>query len=79
MKWYTKLILAGVFSAIIALIVVLQLNSDRSVNSLIEGNQKLLRNFNVKADLEQLKANVVVLESKVRSLVIAGYVNNTEY
>lgn len=79
MKWYTKLILAGVFFAIIALIVVLQLNSDRSVNSLIEGNQKLLRNFNVKADLEQLKANVVVLESKVRSLVIAGYVNNTEY
>ncbi|MBW7891574.1 MAG: response regulator [Chitinophagaceae bacterium] len=79
MKWYTKLILVGVFSAIITLIVLLQLNSGKSVNSLIEGNQKLLRDFNIKADLEQLKANVVVLESKVRSLVIAGYVDDTEY
>lgn len=79
MNWYIRFILLVVFIGAVLIIVVLQFNSGRSISSLIGSNQKMLSDFDVKADLNELKGNIVVLESKVRGLIISGHVGNTEY
>lgn len=79
MKRYTRFLLLAIFIGAVLLIVVLQFNSVRSISNLISSNQRILRDFDVKADLNELKGNIVVLESKVRGLVISGHLEDTEY
>ena len=79
MNGYIRFFLLATFIGAILLIVVLQFNAGRSINNLIGSNQRMLHDFDVKADLNELRGNIVILESKVRGLVISGYLEDTEY
>ncbi|MER3498113.1 MAG: hybrid sensor histidine kinase/response regulator [Chitinophagaceae bacterium] len=68
-KRFSYLILI-IFLVSILLIVFLQFNSGSSIQNLIKNNQTLLHEFEVQQSLEQVKTDVVFLESNVRGLVI---------
>lgn len=69
---YFKYILLATFIIAVVVIVFLQFNSNRSINQLINGNENLLGELNVKNNLQQLQTGIVTLESKVRGTVIEG-------
>jgi signal transduction histidine kinase/CheY-like chemotaxis protein len=70
MNRYFKYFLLLAFLSAIFVIVFLQFNSNRSINQLINGNENLLDELNLKSNLHQLQTNIVILESKVRGTVI---------
>lgn len=72
MSRYFKVILLSIFLLAVMLIVVLQFNSDRSINQLISGNETLLQELEVRNDLLELQTAITSLESKVRGTVISG-------
>src|SRR6218665_1311924 len=79
MNRYFKYLLFLAFIGAVLLIVFLQFNSNRSINRLIEGNEKLLSDFEVKTKLQKLQLNIATLESKVRGTVISGNITETEH
>ena len=72
MNRYFKYMLLLVFLLAIALIVVLQFNSNRSINDLIGSNNILLEHLSVKSGLENLRSEVLSMESRLRGIVISG-------
>lgn len=76
---YFKYILLITFLAAILVIVFLQFNSNRSINQLIRGNEDLLDELNIKNNLQQLKTDIVTLESKVRGTLIGGVAIDTDH
>lgn len=75
---YFKYLLLVVFIATVLLIVFLQFNSNRSIEKLIDGNENLLSDFGVKENLQDLTAEMIALESKVRGSIIGGNAADTE-
>lgn len=69
---YFRIILLAVFLLSVLLIVVLQFNSDRSINLLIEGNESLLEELKIRNDLVMLQGSISALESKVRGTIISA-------
>ncbi len=76
---YFKYVLLATFIIAVAVIVFLQFNSNRSINQLINGNENLLGELNVKNNLQQLQTGIVTLESKVRGTVIEGVDINSNH
>lgn len=79
MNRLTRFFLLATFVIAILLIVILQFISNRSINHLISGNQEMLEDFHVKSDFNELKENMSILESRLKGLVISGYIRDTEY
>jgi signal transduction histidine kinase/CheY-like chemotaxis protein len=59
-----------IFLISILLIVFLQFNSGKSIQNLIDRNKELLHELQVQQSLEQLKSDIVLVESNIRGLVI---------
>ncbi|MFT3946195.1 MAG: response regulator [Agriterribacter sp.] len=79
MNAYFKYLLLSVFIAALLLIVFLQFNSNRSINKLIDGNESMLNHIEVKANLQRLQTNIIMLESKVKGSVISGAAQEPDY
>ncbi|MFT3979362.1 MAG: ATP-binding protein [Ferruginibacter sp.] len=79
MNRYFKYMLLAAFIAAVLLIVFLQFNSNRNINNLIGGNEKLLNHFEVRNNLQKLQTGIATFESKVRGIVISGDVADTEH
>ncbi|MEO8405204.1 MAG: ATP-binding protein [Chitinophagaceae bacterium] len=54
------------------LLIYVQYNSAKNINALIDGNQKLLDEFRVEKELQELGTDIVTVENKVRGAVDAG-------
>ena len=78
MNRYFKYSLLLVFFLAIALIVVLQFNSNRSINDLIGSNNSLLEHLTVKSGLENLRSEILSMESRLRGVVISGQPNQAD-
>lgn len=72
MSRYFKYILLVTFLTVALVIVFLQFNSNQSISQLINGNEDLLGELNLKTKLQQLQTGIIALESKVRGTVIEG-------
>src|SRR5262245_35541687 len=72
MSRYFRYLLLAIFVAAVLLIVFLQFNSNRSINNLITGNERLLNDLNTKNDLQHLQTDIIFLENKISSAVIKG-------
>ncbi|MEO6231674.1 MAG: response regulator [Ferruginibacter sp.] len=72
MSRYFKYILLFTFLSAILVIVFLQFNSNRSINQLIDGNEDLLEELNIKNNIQELQTGIITLENKVKSTVIEG-------
>lgn len=72
MSRYFRYLLLSVFVATVLLIVFLQFNSNRSINKLIDSNEVLLNDFDVKESLQHLTGEIIALESKVSRAIISG-------
>ncbi len=72
MTRYFRYILLVTFLSAILVIVFLQFNSNRSINQLIDGNEDLLEELNIKNNIQQLQTGIITLENKVKSAVIEG-------
>jgi signal transduction histidine kinase/CheY-like chemotaxis protein len=59
----------GAFIAGTFLLIFIQFNSSKSIDSLISGNEKLVNEFNVSGELKELEKDVITVESKVRGTV----------
>ena len=72
MSRYFRYLLLAIFVAAVLLIVFLQFNSNRSINNLITGNERLLNDFTTKNDLQHLQTDIIMLENKISGSVIRG-------
>ncbi|MFT4022716.1 MAG: ATP-binding protein [Flavihumibacter sp.] len=72
MNRYFRYILLLVFLLAIALIVVLQFNSNRNINDLIGSNKVLLEHLRVKSGLENLRSEILSMDNRMRGIVING-------
>ncbi|MBC7937458.1 MAG: response regulator [Rhizobacter sp.] len=54
------------------LLVYIEYNSSKNINNLITGNEKLMEEFKVNAELNELEKDVVSVESKIRGVVATG-------
>jgi signal transduction histidine kinase/CheY-like chemotaxis protein len=70
LKGRFKYIALIIFLSGLILIVFLQFNSSRSINTLIAGNTSLLSELKTQNDLQKLQTEIVTVESKVRGAVI---------
>jgi len=70
LKLFTKIFLASVFTSSILLVIYLQFNTSRSINQLIQGNEDLIHELQVKSQTEVLQKNIASLENKIKSAVI---------
>ena len=73
MNRYFKYLLLAIFILAILLIVFLQFNSNRSINKLIQGNENMLSDLEIKTNLQRLQTDIITLESKMRGAVISGH------
>jgi signal transduction histidine kinase/CheY-like chemotaxis protein/HPt (histidine-containing phosphotransfer) domain-containing protein len=67
-----KKIILYILAAFIAgnlLLIYIQYNSAKNVNTLIKGNEKLVEEFKVGSELKELKLDVISVESKIRGTV----------
>ncbi|MCO5291177.1 MAG: response regulator [Chitinophagaceae bacterium] len=67
-----------VFFAAILVIVFLQFNTNRNIDRLIDGNDEILEELDLKDDLQILHTNLFTLESKIRGIIIRGEKVNTD-
>ncbi|ANE49196.1 ATP-binding protein [Flavisolibacter tropicus] len=58
------------------ILIFIQYNSEKNINNLIEGNQKLLNEFKISNELKTLESDVVSVENKIRGTVTT---NDTSY
>lgn len=67
----TKIIyyILGAFIAGTFLLIFIQFNSSKNIDSLISANEKLVNEFNVSTELNELEKDLVTVESKVRGIV----------
>jgi len=72
MSRYFRYLLLAIFVAAVLLIVFLQFNSNRSINNLITGNERLLNDLTTKNDLQHLQTDIINLENKISGAVIRG-------
>ena len=66
-----KYYLLGLFISGMILFIVLQFNSSNNIRKLIQGNEQLLQELNVKNELQKLQTNMAKTDSKVRGAVIS--------
>ena len=59
----------GAFIAGTILLIYIQYNSSKNIDSLVDGNQRLIDEFKVNAELKELEKNIVTVESKVRGII----------
>lgn len=67
-----KKIIYYILTAFIAgnlLLIYIQYNSSKNIDMLISGNEKLIQEFKVNAELNDLQKDIVTVESKVRGTV----------
>ena len=67
-----KKIIFYILAAFIAgnlLLIYIQYNSAKNINTLIKGNEKLLEEFRVSSELKELEKDVLSVESKIRGTV----------
>ena len=67
-----------IFLLSILLIVFLQFNSGKSINSLIAGNKRLLHELQVKTQLQILETDIIFIETNIRGYVITGDTNHLQ-
>jgi len=72
MSRYFRYLLLAIFVAAVLLIVFLQFNSNRSINNLITGNERLLNDLTTKNNLQHLQTDIIILENKISGAVIRG-------
>ena len=68
----SKRVIYFIVAAFIAgnlIFISIKYHSDKNIDQLIDDNEKLLNEFNVKNQLEALEKNVVLVESKIRGMV----------
>lgn len=58
------------------LLVFIEYNSGKSINALVDGNTRLIKEFNVNDNITKLERDILSLESKIRGAVAA---NDTIY
>ena len=51
------------------LLIYIQYNSSKNINTLIKGNEKLLAEFHVSSELKELEKDIISVESKIRGTV----------
>src|SRR4051812_30350327 len=56
----------------VILIVFLQFLSGENINRLVAGNQKLLQELRLQNELRRLEADILMVESDVRGVVVSG-------
>ena len=72
---FKNIALLGFLIAIIV-IVFIQFLAGRNINRLVRGNQSLLNELKIQNDLRQIEADILTLESDVRSAVISESVED---
>jgi len=60
------------------LVIYIQFNSSKNINTLISGNEKLLNEFRVNGELKDLEKDVLSIESKIRGIVTTKDTTNIE-
>jgi len=65
------LYLLGIFVTTIMLIVFLQYNSNNNINKLIEGNESLIREFQIIGETQKLETDMLFIESHVYRTVFS--------
>lgn len=70
LKGRLKYLALPLFLAGVVLIVYLQFTSGRSIDKLIEGNQRLLNDLESQAMFQKLESDVLLVESNVRGAII---------
>ena len=68
----TSFYLLGAYIAGTILLIYIQYNSSRNIDSLINGNQKLIDEFRMNAQLKELEKELLAVDSKIRTLVTTG-------
>src|SRR5258705_13820602 len=63
--------LLGVFVTTIMLIVFLQYNSNNNINKLIEGNEPLIREFQIIGETQKLETDMLFIESHIYRTVFS--------
>jgi signal transduction histidine kinase/CheY-like chemotaxis protein len=71
-----SLYILAAFIAGTVLLIYIQYNSSKNINSLVEGNQNLIDEFKLNAQLKALEKDIVTVESKVRTIVATGDSSN---
>lgn len=66
------LYLLGIFVTTIMLIVFLQYNSNNNINKLIEGNESLIREFQVIGETQKLETDLLFIESHIYRTVFSN-------
>jgi signal transduction histidine kinase/CheY-like chemotaxis protein len=77
-RQFISIALAGFLIGVV-LIVFLQVLSGENVKRLIEGNNNLQRELQIRNELRQIETNIITMESDVRGAIISGnaiYLNN---
>jgi signal transduction histidine kinase/CheY-like chemotaxis protein len=65
------LYLLGIFVTTIMLIVFLQYNSNNNINKLIEGNESLIREFQIIGETQKLETDLLFIESHIYRTVFS--------
>src|ERR1700692_4216518 len=65
------LYLLGIFVTTIMLIVFLQYNSNNNINKLIQGNESLIREFQIIGETQKLETDLLFIESHVYRTVFS--------
>jgi|GEM_PF-128182 signal transduction histidine kinase/CheY-like chemotaxis protein len=65
------LYLLGIFVTTIMLIVFLQYNSNNNINKLIEGNESLIREFQIIGETQKLETDMLFIESHIYRTVFS--------
>lgn len=78
MSKYFRYFLLLIFFGTVFIIVFLQFNSNRSINRLIDGNEKLLNELNFKSELKGLQASLLGLDNKMRGVILRGQQINSD-
>src|ERR1035438_4351560 len=71
-----KRIIYYILSAFVAgniLIIYIQYNSTKNVNSLINGNEKVLNELQVRSDMHELSRDISSVESKISGTLYTKY------
>ena len=71
-----SLYILAAFIAGTVLLIYIQYNSSKNIDSLVAGNQNLIDEFKLNAQLKALEKDIVTVESKVRTIVATGDSSN---
>jgi len=76
-KWFSYLILSAFITGTVLLIIV-QYNSSRNMNILVEGNRDLLQELRTSNHLREIDRDILGVESRIRAAIATDDTSHLE-